>query len=558
MKRVRVGILLDRYRVPAWAHLMLARIVQSQHTEIVLVVLNETPRTRPSFAHRLRTRWKQIPSRLVGRVLKAAELRLMERVHCEHDAFAPTDLEPLLQDVPVVRVRPIQKRYSDYLDDADIATIAGYKLDVLVRLGFRVLRGAILTVARHGVWSYHHGDYRVNRGGPAGFWEAMESWPETGTVLQRLTEDLDGGVILYQSWSLTSDRSITLNNNARYWTSASFLPRVLDRLATVGDERFLEDVERRNVAPVFYSRRLYTRPGNAKLASLLARKLAEKLARRLSRKLYFEQWCLLYAMHEDIATSLRRFRRIVPAKDRFWADPNVTWEDGTWYIFIEEFPYASRKGHISLLTMDRDGRYSGPVTVIEERHHLSYPFVFTHGGAMYMLAEAGEARAVPLYRCVDFPLKWEFEKNLLEGIYAVDPTLLYHGGRWYLFLGVAENPGASPSQELFLYSADDPVSGTWVPHPLNPVVSDVRSARPAGRILERKGELFRPSQDCSQRYGRGVALNRIVAISDTDYREERVGSIEPSWSDDVRGVHTLSHAHQLTVMDANLRRSRFR
>lgn len=554
--KLRVGLLLDRPVAPAWAHLMLGRIAQSEHAELCFVVLNGSPPERPDFVHRLKTRWRHIPERAVWRVLNLARTRLMERVRCEPDAFRPVDLMPLLEGLPAITVQPERKRYSDYFPDEDLAKIAACRPDVLVRLGFRVLRGGILTVAKYGVWSYHHGDYLVNRGGPAGFWEAFESWPETGTVLQILTEDLDGGVILYQSWSLTVDRSVTLNNNERYWTSASFMPRMLDRLGSFGEEAFFKQVAPCN-QPVFYCRRLYRKPGNAHLAFLLAKKLVVKLRRRLRRRVWFDQWCLLVAEHDGLATSLRRFHRIVPPRDRFWADPNVLYENGLYRIFIEEFLYARDKGHISLLTMDSSGNYRAPVKVIEEPHHISYPFVFRHAGELWMLVEAYDAKVVPLYRCIEFPHRWVFERNLLEDTAAVDPTLYPHGGKWYLFVGVAENPGSSPSTELFLYFADDPVAGNWKPHPLNPVISDVKSARPAGRIFEHNGGIFRPAQNCSHRYGYGITLNRIEVMSETGYREHKVNAIEPGWCRDITGTHTISHTHRLTVLDASLRRARY-
>jgi hypothetical protein len=208
--------------------------------------------------------------------------------------------------------------------------------------------------------------------------------------------------------------------------------------------------------------------------------------------------------------------------------------------------------------MDRDGRHENPVTLIEEPHHLSYPFVFTFDGTRYMLAEARQAGVVPLYRCVEFPRKWQFHRNLFEDVRAVDPTVVCHAGTWYLFLCMAENPGGSTYDELFLFHADNPVEGPWLPHPQNPVVSDVKSARPAGRIIERDGMLFRPAQNCSHSYGYGINVMRITALSKTEYAEELVTSIEPLWDRKVTGVHTLSYAERLTVSDARVLRSRFR
>jgi len=67
----------------------------------------------------------------------------------------------------VIRARPVQTRFSDSLSDADIERIREQRLDVCVRLGFRILKGRVLDCANFGVWSFHHGDNQVNRGGPA-------------------------------------------------------------------------------------------------------------------------------------------------------------------------------------------------------------------------------------------------------------------------------------------------------------------------------------------------------------------------------------------------------
>src|SRR5207244_12151164 len=87
-----------------------------------------------------------------------------------------------------------------------------------------------------------------------------------------------------------------------------------------------------------------------------------------------------------------------------------------------------------------------------------------------------------------------------------------------------------------------------------PVVRAVKRATPAGRIFEYRGQLYRPSQDSSRGYGYAVKINRLLTLSETEYREEEVSSIEPNWASDIRGVHTLSQAHRLTVVDARLRR----
>jgi hypothetical protein len=67
----------------------------------------------------------------------------MERVAVKNDALAKVDSKALLDRSEVLTVTPIQKGYSDYFADDDIAKVEMYQIDVLVRLGFRVLQGGI-------------------------------------------------------------------------------------------------------------------------------------------------------------------------------------------------------------------------------------------------------------------------------------------------------------------------------------------------------------------------------------------------------------------------------
>ena len=51
----------------------------------------------------------------------------------------------------------------------------------------------------------------------------------------------------------------------------------------------------------------------------------------------------------------------------------------------------------------------------------------------------------------------------------------------------------------FLFYSDDPTSTEWNPHPKNPIISDVRNARPGGHIFEYKNKILRPAQKFNER-----------------------------------------------------------
>ena len=555
--KLRVGLLLGSTEAAAWVARMLERIHASDYAQIVLLVVDQSPPV-PGVAllTRLRRAPRQTLQGIVRRGLDAFNQRWLEAKSNLPSAFARLDLMPLLGGLPRVDVVPTRTLWSDRFSDAEIAAIRTHDVDVLLRIGFRILRGDILTVARHGVWSFHHGDNQVNRGGPPGFWEAMQAWPEIGCTLQVLSEDLDNGVVLARTWSATVPESVAESNDSTYWKSLSLVPRQLQQLHHKGAERFFAEARAAEPHPQLYSRRLYRAADNTEFAGLLLRKSWRKLQNRLRHQLWFDQWIILIHMANGFSSSLWRYQRLLPPKDRFWADPFVLQRGGRYFVFIEELMYATGKGHIAVIEVDAKGKAGPAKEVLVTDHHLSYPFVFEHEGQTYMVPESRSAGCITLYRCVEFPLRWEKVMNLMDDVAAVDTTLHYHQGRWWLFANMVENRGGSSFDELYVFHAETFATQAWTPHPLNPVVSDVRSARPAGRLFERDGRLYRPSQDCSHRYGWGFNINVVDVLDPSSYVERVVSKAQPDWAPDVLATHTYNAAGRLNVIDAQIRRRR--
>lgn len=559
-ERLRVGLLLDSFAQPRWVYRVVEEIQRSPFAGVSLVVLNAKGAVAPArrgAGGKARSAWRNRERLLYALYTKFDE----SRVRVSPDAFAPASVEALVKDCPVVSVEPLMKKHSDYFRDEDVEEILGHRLDVALRFGFRILKGRSLEIARRGVWSYHHGDNLVNRGGPPGFWEVMGGEAVTGSVLQVLTEDLDAGRVLYRSWAPTLSRSsVKRNKNNYYWKSSAFVARKLRELHERGEVASHDGACADSYRP--YYNRLYKAPTNSEMLPLLARLGGRFAAGKLARLAYAEDWGLAYhlapagAAPDAHAGALYRFKHLAPPRDRFWADPFPVEEGGEHYVFFEEFPYKEAKGVISYLKLGpAGGIVEGPVRVLERDYHLSYPFVFEWRGERYMIPETGDRRTVELYRCASFPREWKLERVLLEDVRAVDATLHEQGGVWWMFANVAEEGVARNWDELHLFYADSPL-GPWRPHRRNPVKSDARGARPAGRLFWRDGQLYRPAQDCSKRYGYAVAINRVERLDAEEFREREVWKILPGWRENVLATHTLNQAGRLTVIDCLLRRRR--
>ncbi len=283
-----------------------------------------------------------------------------------------------------------------------------------------------------------------------------------------------------------------------------------------------------------------------------------KVAREIiRRKVEQDAWLLMFTQDKDENLPFSAYKKLVPPKNTFWADPHVIRKSDDHYIFVEEFDSVAGKGHISVIKVDASGNHTAPVKVLEKDYHLSFPFVFQWNDHYYMVPESAENKTIDLYECSEFPHQWEHKLCLMENISAVDSSLLFHNGKWWLFTAMAENESALPEVELFLFHTKDLFAPHWHPHPLNPLQSDARNSRPAGRIFSKDGKLFRPSQDCSQSYGYGFDLNEILLLSETEYEEKCVSSVKPGWDKDISATHTFGVEGNFKIIDAYTTRKRF-
>lgn len=543
---IRVGLLLDSYTQPFWVYKMLEEITKLEFVDLKLIVLNKKDSLQNKSI--LKKALEQ-SNNIFYQSYRVLEDKISKS---SPNAFESKDIRPLinLTESNVLEVVPIQKTHSDYFQDEDVDRIKEKELDILIRLGFRILRGKILKSAKYGIWSYHHGDNKVNRGGPAGVWESIQGWGETGSVLQILSEDLDGGEVLYRSWSSTHRDFINKNLNNFYWKSSSFLPRTIKKLHELGATKFFEEITNKNQHPDFYSNRLYKKPTNFEFLSLMSSKFWSLTKYALWRLFNLEQWILLYSFKKNnsFSTSLFRYKKIIPPKTVYWADPCVVFHNNKHYIFFEEYVYKTKKAHISVVELSENGNASKPQIVLEKPYHLSYPFVFEHNGFLYLIPETAKNRTIELYRCKEFPGEWEFVMNLMEDVYACDTTIHFQDSKFWLFVNIKPHEGSS-SDELFLYYSDNLLTNQWQSHPANPVVSDVKTARPAGSLFIHNNNLYRPSQDCAKSYGSSININHVLVLNEHRYEEVTVNKINPNWDKKIKRTHTFSFNNGLSVID---------
>jgi hypothetical protein len=233
----------------------------------------------------------------------------------------------------------------------------------------------------------------------------------------------------------------------------------------------------------------------------------------------------------------------------FVADPFPYRRNGRDELLVEEYGHAKGvRGRISRVDLDGGGATLTPA--IARPSHLSYPFTFEDRGDIYCAAEMGQEDGCVLYR-LDAGGGWEPRHHILRGRKIVDPTFTRVDDRWWLFC--TDSVGAG-SVVLNAFCAEE-VGGPWTPHRLNPLKSDLRSARGAGRPFSLGSRLYRPAQDCSRTYGGAVNVMEIVELGPTRFRETLAARLEPdaAWPYP-HGLHHLVVDGCRVYIDAKRRR----
>ncbi|MFP3999207.1 MAG: hypothetical protein ACLFUN_05125 [Desulfobacterales bacterium] len=258
----------------------------------------------------------------------------------------------------------------------------------------------------------------------------------------------------------------------------------------------------------------------AAIIIILPKKITKRI-RKNARKKLNACWSIGYLrltkpfeldLTEEIP-AYNKFNIGVPAETL--ADPFVinSGNNGV-YLFHEVVFTGESLGKIAVSALDAENNqweYKG--VIIDEPFHLSYPYVFYAAGGYYMIPETKAAKSVRLYKAIDFPMKWRFVKSIIKNRKLVDPSIVCFEGKYYLF--------ANRKKRLYLYHANN-LTGPWFQHRKSPVRWGNYS-RCAGRIIEYKGEIFRPAQELSKGYGNSMRFFRILRLSDKDYREEPAG-----------------------------------
>ena len=549
---LRFVVLCDSLELPLWQSISLREAVEAGVAEPVGVVVrhrkpvkNKISKWRKRYQDRKLLLWRLFNRFYVSRWSKA--------VH-------PVHMGKFLEKVPVYFDDPVPiTKYREALSIGAMQFVKNSNPDFVLRFGFGILDGEILDCARYGVWSYHHGDPTQFRGQPPGFWEIAKKIPVTGVVLQRLSNELDGGEILHSGFFKTTFQSYAKTRDTIYLGSSSWLRRTCSDIIVNG-YRATSQSFNGATGPVF------RQPQNLDMLKFLINTVKEFFWAQIIFKLFRQNWnCGIIEAPIQVVAGLEGDEQQSRAlngtiwmptnRNTFKADPfgYKRKANGDIRILFELFSWQRKLG--SIAGVDYKDNVFGPIEpVLDALTHLSYPFIFNRNGVDYFVPEHSAAKDIALFR-LDGIGNPDKKTTIFSKSELIDSTFVQWGERFWMF---SLDETKSTNTDLHIYFADD-IEGPWMAHPMNPVKSDVQSSRPGGTPFVHNGKLFRPSQDCSTHYGSAAVINEVKVLTLTDFQEVTVSRVRPLTNGRYSyGLHTVSAIGDHTLIDGARKTSIFR
>ncbi len=239
-----------------------------------------------------------------------------------------------------------------------------------------------------------------------------------------------------------------------------------------------------------------------------------------------KQWSIGIHEGSSIDTLIEHPKNPVLTKDDvtdciagFLADPFLIADENKYYLFFEVLNIGSGKGEIAYAVSNDKIHWEYGSIVLNEKFHLSYPYIFMWNNSIYLVPESYQDKSVRLYKAKNFPTEWEYVTNLLEGDTYTDNSILYYKEKFWMFTYVLNIKKKKDESRLEIWSADN-LEGKWIPHPQNPISYGFQIPSRSGGRITNEDTIKRFAQNTANYYGQELYMSIITKLNEQDFEQE--------------------------------------
>jgi hypothetical protein len=547
-RKLKVGIIVDNAKQPYLVNDLYQNSLRSSCYSIEALIIQNKKKIKKNFFKKIinytkRNEFKSLIERILFEIITKIETNIIKKKDIFKKIFVNHPISKF--NVQKIYVKPdvsgsgLFHRYNN----SDIEKIKKLNLDLIIRGSSGILKGEILNICRLGIISFHHGDINLNRNGPPGFWEVYNQESSTGFIIHLLKGELNDGCIIFSGKIATSFLYI-LNKCRLYLKSSIFLHQIIEKLSH-------EEKKINIFLKIPYSYSLYNSPNYRECIIYLFKSLSILIKKFFGKFLGFKYtWYVAYQFTKNWKNIFfEKFIIIKNPTNRFLADPFVIKHKDRTILFVEDFCFKSKKGVISAYEIKNNG-YKKVGVAIDEKFHLSYPFLIKDKNNIFMIPESNEKEQIRIYKCLKFPLKWKLEKILMENVRAVDTNIIKFNNNYWMFTNIDSSKSGDHSSELHIFYSKDLISKNWKPHKNNPVIFDSNQARNGGIIFSKSNNIFRVFQRQGfDMYGKSLGISEIKILDKNNYKEEILKIVEPKFFKNLKGTHSFCFNKNILTID---------
>ncbi len=421
----------------------------------------------------------------------------------------------------------------------DIEKIKSLELDLIINTHAEIPKRFIF-IAKDGLISINYSQNRT----PQAFWEVYHKEPSSRFSIELWSRESNTPQILLQG-AIQTQRSYTENRVYLFSNATPYLSKIVIEYATTNrlpkPKLSLPLGEPRFTTPTIFELIYYIFKTKAIIISTIIKRLILKKQRR---------WGVAFLKSNWNHAILKNGIEIKNLPNRYFADPFVITRDNRTVCFVEDYYYDKAKATITAIELI-DNSYVVLGTIIDEPFHLSYPFIFEYNDELYMVPESCESKSIRLYKCVEYPMRWEYQQDIISDIDATDSIIFEHDSRWWLLCNMSIDGNSDYSATLMGFYSDNPLSNNWKPHSQNPLVFDSTIARNGGGLNLNADTLpirSRQRQGFNE-YGEGFSLAQIEKLTPSSYQEIEIAKFTPSFFKNIRASHHIHSDGNYTVYD---------
>lgn len=540
---LNVGLIVDKVFVDKYIFDLVKWSKNIKNVKISSLIVQNIKKKHTIIDVIKKNSFKEIIKKILYRLLILIDSVLFNFKKPNNKYFSYFDIEKEVDSIIFVNPQISENGFFYQYKSEDIIKIKELDLDVLIRCESGILKGEILNAANFGVLSLHHGDNNIYRGGPPGFWEIINKESSTGFIIQQLTDQLDGGNIIFRGYVQTKNFFL---ENCDFVKEKSFyyLKNILAEIASKNKlPEFLESKP--------YSNIIYKQPD----INIILKYFFRLICLYLRDTFYFKildkkKLSVLYistghwknlAMYKSDKIDSPIYKSI--------SDPFLLEFNKKDYCFFSEYDFKNKKSVICLHQI-LGSKILNLGTILEEDFSLSFPFVFKYNQKVFLLPNTNIAGGIRIYESEEFPYKWQLKKILFKNAYSKNNLIFFYDNLWWLFSNVDVVNNNDYNSELFIfYSKEGPLTENWIPHTKNPVLVDSNLAKNSGIIIDDNLIYRVVSRREKANIRQEVSINKITLLDNKNYSEEEYCIIKANFKKGLVGINGFSYQNNIVIFN---------